>query len=343
MDAVLTKPGVFVYYDETGKPRRELRPPEEVFRPDALATLAHAPVTNRHHGLITSENFREWAVGHVAGEPRREGDTVVATLVIQDAETLADIRAGRREISCGTLWEIDPTPGVHPEWGPYDCIQRTARYNHVAIEPKARLGSDMRLRLDSAGHQNPTTPEDPPMKFVIRIDGKEYVITDEASALVAQAAFDASLSATRARLDAATAQTSALQARLDAAQSPQAIAAAVAARSALETVAKRFEIRCDGVLDSEVQRAVVAKAFPTLKLDGKDAVYISTLFDAAKDSVARNDAGATRAVEAPPVGGTAPATPGAVRLDGEEIDVEAARKAAHAKARARGNAPLKAV
>lgn len=344
VEAVLSKPGVFTYYTETGKPVREYRPPEEVFRSDALATLANIPVTNRHHGVITAENWRQFAAGHVAGAARREGDTIVATLWIQDAQTLADIKAGRREVSLGTLWDIDPTPGRTPEGEPYDCIQRNPRYNHVAIEPKARLGSDMRLRLDGAGNQTPyPIPQDrPPMK--LRLDGKDY----DLSTPDGLAAYQAALSAKEARFDALQAEhaqaqsaLSAAQARFDAETTPAALDARVQKRAALVSTAKHFlpELRCDGLSESEIQRKVVAKAYPSLRLDGKDDVYVRTLFEGAQaqatQAQAREDAAAVRGAEAPP------APDAEVREDGAEVvDVEAARKRMEARHKDAWKKPL---
>lgn len=324
VEAVLTKPGVFVYYDGQGRPVREYRPPEEVFSEDALATLPNAPVTMRHHGLITTANFREFTAGHVeAGSVRREGDTVVATLIIQDAQTLADIRAGTREVSCGTLWQVDPTPGQTPEGEPYDCVQRSAQYNHVAIEPKARLGSDMRLRLDSAGDQ---TQERLQMR-TIRIDGRDYPIDTPEQLAIAQAALAQSQSALQARLDAAQAGQSAMQARLDAAESSSVVQARVNARVALVGLAVKVDpkLKCDAMDDGAIKRAICGKVFPELKLDGKDEAYVNTLFEAAcvqaSRSQAREDAAAIRP-GAPPVREAAASV---LHEDGEEDLVEAAR------------------
>lgn len=323
VEAVLTRPGVFTYYTETGKPVREYRPPEEVFNESALAQIANLPVTNLHHGKITAENWRQFAAGHVASPPRREGDTLVATLWLQDAQALADVRAGRSEISCGTEWSIDWTPGVTPEGEAYDCIQRTPRYNHVAIVPRARLGSDMRLRLDGAGNQI-----DPEGCMKIKINGKDY--EGESAVQAAVDALGTERSQLQARFDAAqaelaTARTerSQLQARFDAAQTPEAINALVAARSALVTTAAHFlpELRCDGLSDADVRRQVVGKAYPTLKLDGKDDAYVSTLFDAARATAATAQATANatqaRVVEAPPAAGTSPAT---LHQDGDDLE-----------------------
>lgn len=337
VEAVLNRPGVFTYYTEDGKAVREYRPPEEVFSDTAMSQIANLPVTNLHHGAITATNWRQFAAGHVAGAARREGDTVVATLWIQDAKTLEDIRAGRSEISPGAFWHVDWTPGTTPEGEEYDCIQRTPRYNHVAIVPRARLGSEMRLRLDGAGNQ---ITEPPAMK--IKVNGKE--IEGESAIQAAVDALGTERTQLQARYDAAQAELSTartersqLQARFDAAQTPEAVNALVAARAALISTAGHFlpELRCDALPDAEIRAKVVAKAYPTLKLDGKDETYISTLFDGAKasaaEAIAKGNARAVRAVDAPPASGHTPA----IREDAdEEIDLEAleAKNAARSKA-----------
>lgn len=343
VEAVLNRPGVFTYYTEDGRAVREYRPPEEVFSDTALAQIANLPVTNLHHGEITSENWRMFAAGHVAGPARREGDVVVGTLWIQDAKTLEDIRAGRLEISPGAFWKVDWTPGTTPEGEEYDCIQRTPRYNHVAIVPRARLGSEMRLRLDGAGNQ---ITEPPAMK--IKVNGKEY---DSESA--AQAAVDALVterSQLQARYDAAQAELTAekakasqLQARYDAAQTPEAVASMVAARTALVSTAAHFlgaEFKCDALPDADIRAKVVAKAYPSLKLDGKDETYVATLFDGAKataaEAIAKGNAQAARAAETPPAAGTNPA----IREDAEELDLDALEAAASKRSREAYKKPL---
>ena len=118
-----TRVGVFPYANPTdGTMRREYRPAEEVFAPDSLSTLAHAPVTDLHpeaDGVripVTPENYRSLAVGHVADDVHPEGTHVGATLLVQDARMIRMIEAGeRRELSCGYGCVLDQTPGVTPD------------------------------------------------------------------------------------------------------------------------------------------------------------------------------------------------------------------------------------
>lgn len=151
----LTRVGIFTYKRTDGTVSRELRPPEEVFHPESLASLRGVPVTDLHPPkLIEATDWSLYAKGHVGDDVRQEdGAYVGADLVVQAADTVAKVEARELvEISCGYDSVIDPTPGT---WNgePYDAIQRRIRYNHAALGPEGwgRAGSDVALRLDSAG------------------------------------------------------------------------------------------------------------------------------------------------------------------------------------------------
>lgn len=306
--AHLTRSGVFVYVDDvTGKTVREYRPPEEVFHADSLATLRDAPVTDQHPNpkvypeMVTAQNFRTLSRGHTT-EPRQDGARIAAQLVVQDAELVAKVTApsGPREVSCGYTCRMDHTPGVTPDGQKYDVVQRHIRYNHVAIVPTGRAGADVRLRLDSAGNE---VLDGAPVKEIsmdsIRIDGVDYPLGTDAERKAAAAAMsryqvklDAAsreASATQARLDAATAELVTTKAALATAQDPARLDAAVKERAQLHATATTA-VKADGPealarLDSmdahQLRCVVIGKAFPDIKLDGKDATYLGALFEAA--------------------------------------------------------------
>jgi hypothetical protein len=242
--ATLTRAGVFTYRDTAGNTIRELRPIEEVLAPESLATLRGVPVTDLHPPeLVTPENFRTHARGHVLGDAVPEGGTMVgAVLAVQDAELIGKVERGdAREVSLGYEMEIDPTPGV---WNgeAYDQIQRRIRYNHAALGPVGwgRAGRDVALRLDAGaaimdtGLARPPRKDRPPMfpkitfdarARILRIDGEAYPLaTSEgrtrAAGVLAQAQIR--VGAKAARLDgdaaemvaAALGQIEALQASL---------------------------------------------------------------------------------------------------------------------------------
>lgn len=152
--AAISRAGVLVYEDGT----RELLPPEELTRADALASLRDAPVTIGHppaefyggSAMVTPQSYRELSVGHVSGAPIIEGDHVLAELVVMDAGAIARIDAGELvEISAGYRLRLEPTPGVF-RGERYDAIQRQRVYNHLALLPPGggRAGPTVGLRLD---------------------------------------------------------------------------------------------------------------------------------------------------------------------------------------------------
>lgn len=150
--AYLTRVGVFTYKRADGTTIRELRPAEEVFREESLATLSSAPVTDLHPTeMVSPTNVRKLRVGHVGEAVRKDGRLVAAHITVEDHEIIAKVEKGeRREISCGYQCRIDATPGVH-EGERYDVVQRDIVYNHAALGPRnwGRAGNDVCLRVDS--------------------------------------------------------------------------------------------------------------------------------------------------------------------------------------------------
>lgn len=199
--AVVTNVGVFPYRQPDGSVRYELRPPEEVFKDEALASLRGKPLTNDHPTeAVTPDNVKDLAVGSVGDGVSRDEMHVLAPLTITVDTAIADVQAGKRALSCGYRskvrtdkvsypvknWKGDVVgekvyecPGV---WMgvPYDAIQTDMVYNHVAIVSKGRAGDAAVLRLDGASqlsedtHQ-PRTLEKPMSTVKIRLDsGLEY-------------------------------------------------------------------------------------------------------------------------------------------------------------------------
>lgn len=286
VDATLTRTGVLEYMNRDGTKRREYRPSDEVFREDSLATLSDAPVTHRHPpGLVTPDNYRDFSRGNVqTGTVRQDGQNIVATLAIQDSELIHAIEAGEDEVSCGYLLEQDWTPGVTESGERYDMVQRSIIYNHVAIVQKGRAGNAA-LRLDSDGNFIEEKEKTP---MFIRIDGVDYDVSTpegQKAAQAAQARYEAKVAGLQARADAAEAKLVDAQKALNEAQDPKRLDAAVTAR--LATVGRAQKVlgaaeRFDGLSDLEIAKKVVAKAFPTINLDGKSNDYILGLFEASE-------------------------------------------------------------
>jgi uncharacterized protein len=161
VDGYLTRTGVFAYQTADGSTRREYRPDSEVFDPQSLTSFEGAPVTNDHPpGLVSARNAREYQVGSVGERLRRDGAHLVATLYVNDAATIAEMEAGKQELSCGYECDLDPTPGVSPDGEPYDVIQRGIRGNHVAIVTAGRAKT-ARVRMDAAPRDSAWRVDEP--------------------------------------------------------------------------------------------------------------------------------------------------------------------------------------
>lgn len=305
--AAVTRAGVLRYKDSSGREWGELRPPEEVFSEDSLATLRGAPVTDLHPDeMVTPATHKTLAVGHVHDSIAVEDPLVMATLTVADAGELALVESGdRKEVSCGYTCEVDPTPGVY-QGEAYDGIQRCIRYNHVGLGPVGwgRGGPQVSLRMDGAAVQVPrVAPTRSSMKS-LKIRGREYKLDADGEVMAAQDAVTAAeteaasnaaeLGAVKTALMEALKTVAALEAKIAAAEAaeagpvtedkvPEAVADSIAQkRIALCEKARRVlgpEVKFDGKSSDAIRREVVLKAVPTMKLDGLSADVILGMFE----------------------------------------------------------------
>lgn len=130
---------------------RVYRSPEEVFAPAAMSSAAHKPMTVDHPAdSVTSRSWRDKAVGWTGEAVTRDGDTIRVPMMIADADAIAAIESGKRELSCGYTCQLDWTPGTTPAGEAYDARQVGIRLNHVAIVAAGRAGAQCRIG-DAAG------------------------------------------------------------------------------------------------------------------------------------------------------------------------------------------------
>jgi hypothetical protein len=309
--ASLTRVGVLEYTRADGTTQRELRPPEEVFRADSLASLELAPVTELHKGMITPSNVSRHQVGLVAQGVREDGSLVAGDVVVMSEAAIEAVRKKELvELSPGYSMTLDPTPGV---WNGerYDAVQRDIQYNHVALLPRGagRSGAEVALRMDAAvsftepaepgGEPTPpTTPktEIEMKKIKIRLDGVEYEIEiPEALAPTFEAAFaklqnertDAKDEVEKANgaKEAAEKKVAELQERLDAATSPEALDKAASERAEVIEKAKRFDGETDfaGMSLVDIRKAALkADGWTAERLDSAEDAFVLGAFEALK-------------------------------------------------------------
>lgn len=306
-DARIARTGVQLYRGKEADPDnahgqrdaavvRVLRPEAEVFATDAMASFAHRPVTNDHPAeSVSASNWKAHSVGMTGADIARDGSFVRVPMVVMDQAAIADVQAGKRELSCGYTCDLKWEPGTTADGQAYDAIQTNIRGNHLAIVSAGRAGHDCRLgdgALDQKGVRHMA------LKTII-VDGLPVETTDAGEAAVNK--LRGLLDTSARALDTALADhTKALAAKdTDLAKKDAEIAdlkakvldgaaldAVVAERSAIVSKAKALDanVVTDGKSNAEIKRAVLGDA-----AKDKSEAYVDAAFDlrtaGANDSV----------------------------------------------------------
>ena len=161
-EAALGRTGVMRYLPEevseditegfAGKEVLVYRDDSEVFSPEALASFEGKPLTLDHPDEdVAPENWAELARGIVTNVRRGTGpasDLVLADILVTDAEAIAAIEGGLRELSCGYDAEVERIrPGVGR--------QTHIRGNHVALVDHGRAGGRCKIKDEEAMAKKP--------------------------------------------------------------------------------------------------------------------------------------------------------------------------------------------
>lgn len=125
---------------------RVMRPEDEVFAADSVATFNHAPVTINHPTeMVDADNWKALAVGEVGNKVMRDGEFLALDLILKDAAAIAAVKSGKKELSAGYTAEIEFVDGVKE----YDAVMKNIRVNHLALVDKGRAGSEARIGDDA--------------------------------------------------------------------------------------------------------------------------------------------------------------------------------------------------
>lgn len=121
------------------------RPADEVFDKASLASFVGKPITNDHPTTpVNASNWRDLARGTIFGAVK-DGDYVGFDLAFMDANTIAALDAGKRELSNGYSCDLSIEDGVTADGVAYQAVQRNIRGNHVALVDQGRAGPDCRV------------------------------------------------------------------------------------------------------------------------------------------------------------------------------------------------------
>lgn len=314
-DAITTRAGIFLYRNDDGSIRRELRHPREVFKAKSLTTMRSQPIVDTHAGgMVNAENAKDRQIGMTGENVRVDGTDVVCPVKITTQDGVESVKNGRTQLSWGYVADmVEAEPGALYDGEPYDWEQTNIAYNHLAIVDLARAGKDATLRLDGMQVDESEALETvlkgqnrfdgaTNMKKII-IDGVEYEVPPQVAVAYEKAT---------ARADAAetTAKTAADEAKKDKKTAEEAKGkmdqAIEDGKKAVEEAKKNFDTsvteRVDLILVAEdrldaetlkglekmdnqaIRLAVIKAANPTFDAKDKSADYIRSRFDAILES-----------------------------------------------------------
>lgn len=311
VDAYVSRTGVQPYIKGDGRVFREYRPDEEVFHKDSLKSFELVPFTNDHpvqNGKqveLNADNTKDFQVGTVFAPRRGENGHLAATILITDSVTIADVEAGRTQVSVGYYSDVVETPG-EVDGERFDGVQKNIRANHVALVTHARAGASTSIKLDNAdsaaliseadSRSSLSAPEEKKMAIEVvntvklKFDSAELDVSEEVAKALAseRAAKDTAFKAESAkvqkeaaRADSAEAQVKTLKAEL--VEAPKKAKVEAEARAALEATAKGIlgdEAKFDGLSDLDVQKLVAEKVHG-IRLEGKPEHYVQASYDIA--------------------------------------------------------------
>lgn len=271
-----------------------MRPPEEVFNTDSLASYSHVDVTDNHPSeLVTAETFKKVVTGTVTAPGTQDGEFVAFEAIIKDADTIKAVESGKVQVSPGYTAIYDKAP----EGAEYDFVQREIRINHLAIVPFGRGGSHVKI-FDNNGVKQ--------MVKVTLDSGKTVEVNDEATATLLTDTFDRfkqrALDA-ESKADKMEAEKDAKDEELEEAKkasSDEAIKQRVESVTRAALDAKRVagkEFTCDSMDEVTIKRAALAAKLPKREWADKSAEYVKAAFDMEMEKEETEDEDAEKVKE----------------------------------------------
>jgi uncharacterized protein len=165
-----------------------LRDAADVFAEQSVRSFLMKPVTNDHPSVaVTASNWRDHARGVAAGA-MRDGDHLAFDLILMDQAAIADVDAGKRELSNGYTCELQFGDFTAADGTKCAAKQTNIRGNHIALVDRGRAGSECRIADAAPCDALPTTILNDGESIVttktITFDGLPLLVTDAAEAAI---------------------------------------------------------------------------------------------------------------------------------------------------------------
>lgn len=285
-----------------------LRDANTVFDKAAAHSFVGKPITVDHpKEAVTSANWKDHSRGAVMGA-LRDGEYLAFDLLLMDASAIADMDAGKRQLSNGYAAELEFGDFTAPDGT--KCPVRQARItdgNHVALVDAARAGSECRISdggnklfecCDAATIIFDGSPEIKTMPHTLIIDGLQVPnVSDEAKAAIeklqgqvkdaqtAQGTAVAALATANTAVETKDGEIAAIKTQLADAQDPAKQAIRDAARAKVIVGAQMLKpgIVVDARSDADIRKEAVTAYIGDAAKDMSDAAIEGAFAAATKD------------------------------------------------------------
>lgn len=156
--AKAARTGVYDYAGSEVDPKNEhglrdtpivkvLRDAETVFDPRSAHSFIGKPITDDHPTEpVTAKNWKDHARGTVMGAKWEEGGYLAFDLLLTDADAIAKVDAGKRELSNGYSTDLQFGDFTAPDGTKCQARQTSIAGNHVALVDRGRAGSECAIK-----------------------------------------------------------------------------------------------------------------------------------------------------------------------------------------------------
>ena len=249
---------------------------QELFDAASLDSYRSAPITVGHpEEDVTTENAKELIKGVLEGTPVRDGDLLVGTLVLNDADAISLVRTNTNQLSSGHTCVLK-LADEDKEW---DAEKTQIRANHIAIVTRGRAG--VAEIADEALEEEVIEETEVPVEAEVKVEVEAEVIAEEtlddptsANISVGDAALTKTIEELTARLEDAESKLKEAVKKV----TPEALDQAVEKRmdfiKEAETLAT---VDTKGKTEMEIKRAIVEKV-KAMSLKDKSDEYVEVRY-----------------------------------------------------------------
>ena len=234
----------------------------------APVTLGHPKDSEGNLVVVDSENYRDYTVGSLMGEPTFDGKALDGELLIQDKEALDAVESGTVEVSPGYIARLE----IVGDGDDRRLTQVGMTGNHIAIVSKARGGHNVRL----ADEDGESMKKDDKPEVTVEVNMQDHLKLVE------------DLKAAQSELEALRAEKDKLVA--------DSKADVAGPKELIQAMMYLGDDATEELLTGDFKKNILAKSAPGIVTEGKSDAYIAAAYDMLLSGFVSGNTGSTKQV-----------------------------------------------